>query len=90
MRSLIAHRWEDVGIELLSEHNQSQIAIIKANCHGDVEKCSTNLFTVWNQQQPDHVTWSTLIKAVRNVGLVKEAEKIEKLFLMPQGIVISQ
>ena len=88
VRPLIAAHWEDVGVQLLSEHNQSHIAIIKANCHGDVEKCCTNLFDVWTQRQPDHVTWLALIEAVKNAGLVKEAEKIEKLFLISSGRVV--
>jgi len=90
VRSLIAHRWEDVGVELLSEQNQSQIAIIRTNCHGDVEKCCSNLFTVWSERQPDHVNWSTLVEAIRNVGLVKEAEKIEEIFVISSGRVVGR
>ncbi|XP_065911456.1 uncharacterized protein [Dysidea avara] len=80
VRSLIAHHWEDIGVELLDEDNQSHIAIIRANHPDDVEKCCTNLFTVWTQRQPHDVSWSTLIEAVRNAGLEKESEKIERMF----------
>jgi len=73
VRPLIAAYWEDVGVQLLSRDNQSQIKIIKANCNGDVEKCCTNLFDVWTQRQPDNCTWQILFEAVRNAGLVHEA-----------------
>ena len=86
MRPLIAAYWEDVGVQLLSRDNQSQIKIIKANCNGDVEGCCTKLFDVWTQRQPDNLTWQTLFEAVKNAGLVKEAENIKKKFLVLSGI----
>ena len=57
VRPLIASRWEDVAVQLLSEEHQKEIDIIKANHHDDVEKCCSSLFTIWNQQQPEGVTW---------------------------------
>ena len=85
MRSLIAARWEDVGVQLLSEQHHKEIDIIKANHHGNVEKCCSTLFTVWSQRQPGNVTWRALIGAIRNAHLTNEANQIEKMLMMSPG-----
>lgn len=86
MRSLIADRWEDVGVQLLSEEHQNEINIIKANHHGDVERCCTSLFSIWSQRQPQDVTWRALIRAIRKAGLTNEADQIEKMLMPSIGI----
>ena len=85
MRSLIAARWEDVGVQLLSEEHQKEINIIKANHHGDVEKCCSRLFTVWSQRQPHDVTWRALIEAIRNAKLTNEAYQLEQMLVTSAG-----
>lgn len=85
MRPLVASRWEDVGVQLLNEKNRQDINIIKANYPRDVQKCCSNLLDVWQQKQPQDVTWEKLIEAIKNVGLIKEAEEIKNLFLTPTG-----
>ena len=85
VRSLIADRWEEVGVQLLSEEHQKKINIIKANHHGDVERCCSALFNIWIEQQSDDATWRALIKAVRNAQLTNEANQIEKMLMTSSG-----
>ena len=87
MRSLIAARWEDVGVQLLSEEHQKEINIIKANHHGDVEKCCSRLFTIWSQRQPHDVTWRALIEAIRNAKLTNEAYQLEQMLVTSTGML---
>ena len=85
VRPLIAARWEDVAVQLLSEEHQKEINIIKANHHGDVEKCCSSLFTIWSQRQPEGVTWRALIEAIRNAHFTNEANQIEKMLMTSTG-----
>ena len=85
MRSLIASRWEDVAVQLLSEEHQKEISIIRANHHGDVEKCCSSLFTIWSQRQPGDVTWRALIEAMKNARFTNEANQIENMLMTPTG-----
>ena len=85
MRSLIADRWEEVGVQLLSDQHQNQINIIKANHHGDVEKCCSSLFNIWIQLQPGDATWRALIEAIRNAHLTNEANEIENMLMTSSG-----
>ena len=84
MRSLIAHRWEEVGVQLLNDQHQKQINIIKAN-HHDVEKCCSSLFNIWIQRKPGDATWRALIEAVRNAHLTNEANEIENMLMTSSG-----
>ena len=70
--AIIAARWEDVAVQLLSEEHQKEK---KANHHDsdDVEKCYSNLFTIWSQRQLEDVTWRALIEAIWNAHFTNEA-----------------
>ena len=81
MRSLIAHRWEDVAVQLLREEYHKEINVIKADHPGDVKKCSSSLFTIWKERQPQDVTWRALIDAIRKADLSNEANQIEKMLM---------
>ena len=84
VRSLIADKWEEVGVQLLTGQYQKEIKIIKANNNSDVEKCCSSLFDIWIQRQPNDATWRALIEAIRNAHLNNEACKIENM-LMSSG-----
>ena len=81
MRSLIAPKWEDVAVQLLSEEHQKEINIIKDDYHGNIKNCCSSLFTLWRQRQPQDVTWKALIRAIRNADLTNEANQIEKMLI---------
>jgi len=88
VRLLIADKWEDVAIQLLSNEHQKEINIIKADHHGDVRKCCSTMFIIWSQCQLQDVTWWALIQAIRNAGLTNEANVIEKILMPLTGRVI--
>lgn len=64
----MAPRWYDIGIELLSECNESQLDVIKANLGSDNEQCCKEMFWYWLRTD-DHANWQQLLESLKSPGV---------------------
>ena len=67
--SLVAHKWKDLGVQLLGQDQQNELNIIAADCPGDSRECCKRVFEIWLNTTADNATWDQLIAALRSVGL---------------------
>ena len=74
--------WRDLGRELLGEEGEAELNIIVVNCHGNVIKCCSAMFSLWLERQSE-ASWRQLITALINVKLVALATNVEKLLTSP-------
>ena len=77
----VAPKWYELGVELLSEEQESQLDVIKATNNNDVHKCSTEMFWFWLQSHPN-ASWYQLVECLKSpaVQLHALAADIEKLY----------
>jgi len=76
VRSLIADRWQDLGIELgIPIHS---LEVIRSDYGNNVTGACTVMFQMWMERDP-HASWDMLISAIETVGLRLMAEIIKKM-----------
>ena len=85
VRNDIASKWEDLGVVLLNNEQQSMLKIIAEN-KPDVQHRCTELFNHWLDVDVN-ASWNKLIKALEEINQNSLAEKIRRIIL--KGIVVS-
>ena len=73
-------KWMDIGIEL--NVMKSDLEVIQENCGSNVEKCFTEMLTLWLKNVDPPPTWSAMIAALRDpaVGLKKLSDDVSNRF----------
>jgi len=79
VRTEVAIRWYDLGLELLDSKHEYRIQHIKVN-HGSkgVEVCCQEMFSEWLATSDD-VSWNQLILALETIGLNSAANDVKQL-----------
>ena len=85
VRDDIASKWEDLGVVLLNNEQQSMLKIIAEN-KPDVQHRCTELFNHWLSVDVN-TSWDKLIKALEIINQKNLAENIRRIIL--KGIVVS-
>ena len=82
----VAHKWYDIGLELLGYEHQVGLKIIKANHPTDDESCANNMLTLWLETTVD-ADWNQLLEIFRqpHINLQSLASRIENMLL--KGII---
>ena len=77
----LAHKWYELGIELLEDEDVIRLTMIKANHSGDKQKCCLDMLQYWMDTQPE-ATWHDLVTALKSPGveLAAVASDIESNF----------
>ena len=78
----IAHKWRDLGVQLLRPDQENLFNIIAADHPHDVVSCCKRLLKKWLETTTD-ATWNELIRALRSpsVQLVSFAEQLEQMMI---------
>ena len=77
MVSKVAHKWKDLGIQLLDDNQQNHLKIIEQNYPADVEECCKQMLSKWRELKRD-ASWSLLIEAFKCIDLDAVAADIEQ------------
>ena len=85
IRSDIAKKWYDLGVELLAEKHHSILDNIAKN-NPVVEDCCTELIKQWLKVDTD-ASWNKVIKALNNLMENNLAERIKRKIL--NGIIVT-
>ena len=75
VRSEVAAKWHDLGVQLLSDKYVRQLEIIRENNPTEVEARCTAMFEYWLQVETT-ANWSKLIKALREINQHNLAKNI--------------
>ena len=59
----VAKKWYELGAVLLSEEQEDELQIIKADFGSDICTCCLEMFLVWKQSHPG-ASWYDLIEAL--------------------------
>ena len=66
--SQVAHKWKDLGVQLLRCNQQNELNIEEADHPGNSRECCKRVFEIWLNTTAD-ATWDQLIAALKSVGL---------------------
>ena len=61
----VAHKWKDIGVQLLRPDQQEAVRIIELDHPRDTVECCKRVFEKWLDTTPD-ATWNRLISALRS------------------------
>ena len=75
----IAHKWYELGIELLDQDGLFQLDVIKCNHPNDISRCCMAMLLRWLEKNPN-VTWHQLVLAVKKLGMNSVSARINALF----------
>ena len=75
----VAPQWHTLGIQLLSEDQESHLDVIKSNNGNDSKQCCMEMFWYWLDTNPS-ATWQQLLESLRSSALELDivAANIEK------------
>ena len=74
--SQVAHKWKDLGVQLLKSDQQNELSIIAADYPGNCRECCKRVFEIWLNTTAD-ATWDQLIAALESVGLNHFASELK-------------
>ena len=77
IRDGAATDWHDLGVQLIPDHLQNKLGIIRTNNYGDATKCCTMMFEYWLQVDAT-ASWDKLIEALRKINKLKLVDDICK------------
>ena len=79
----VAHRWRDLGVQLLRPDQQEILGIIRLNYPQDAEECCKCVLKKWLDTTAE-ATWNQLITALKSpsVGLEYLATQIGDMMIM--------
>jgi len=77
----VAPHWYDIGIQLLSEDQESHLDVIQANHVTDQIKCCKEMFWYWLKTHPK-ASWQQLVESLKSpaIQLHTVAANIERMF----------
>ena len=76
----VGPQWDKLGIELLDEgHQQDKLGNIEKDCNDNETRCR-QMFRYWLDTHVN-VTWSHLVKSLRDVEMYSEAQDLEDRFI---------
>lgn len=75
----LAHKWKDIGIQLLNQRYQSTLEVIEINHKHDAAECCKKMIDKWLDTDKE-ANWNRLIKALKkaSVSLITLADKIKR------------
>ena len=78
VRTEIAAKWHDIGVDLLDVNDEIVLNTLKLNFPTDVDKCTAEMLQLWLARQPN-ASWDQLLETLRepNINLNALATKIE-------------
>ena len=85
----VAHKWKDLGVQLLRTDQQEALRIIELDHPRDTVECCKCVFEKWLDTTTD-ATWNWLISALRSptVQLDYLAAQIENMMVVEVRFVI--
>ena len=66
--SQVAHKWKDLGVQLLRRDQQNELNIVEADYQCNSRKCCNYVFEIW-LNTTTCATWDLLIAALKSVDL---------------------
>ena len=75
--SQVAHKWKDLGVQLLRSDQQNELNIVEADHRCNSRECCKRVFEIWLNTTAD-ATWDQLIAAIRGVGLNNFASELNE------------
>ena len=63
-----AHKWKDIGIQLLKAKHQNALDVIEMNNKANVEECCKRMIDKWLNTDKN-AKWDQLIKALKRTGV---------------------
>ena len=74
-----AHKWKDIGIQLLKDKHHNALNLIELDHQGNAEECCKKMINKWLETD-QKVNWSQLLKALKtsSVSLNALANEIKK------------
>ena len=85
VRSTIATKWEDLGVQLLLDKNIPKLMVIKENNVQNVEACCGKMFEYWLEVD-EEASWNKLINALEEINQNTLAVNIKQNIL--KGILL--
>ena len=64
----VAHKWKDLGVQLLRPEQQNELHIIELDCPGDSKECCKRVFEKWLTANIN-ATWDQLIAVLRRPSI---------------------
>ena len=80
IRDGVATDWHNLGVQLIPDHLQRQLGIIRADNPGDAKECCTIMFEYWLQVDTT-ASWNKLIEALRKINNLQLIDDICKSVL---------
>ena len=82
VRTEIAPKWYDLGVELLGKKYVKKLKVIGTDNKGNTEGCCTEMFNFWLQTDTK-ASWTKLVEALRSKSVQHDvlADEIEKKFV---------
>ena len=85
----VAHKWRDLGEQLLQPDQETMLDIIEADQPSDVVSCCKRFFKKW-RDTTTNATWDQLIQALRSpsVQLVYLADQLQQMLITERKIYV--
>ena len=85
IRDQVAIEWHDLGVQLIPDHLQVRLGIIRNNNPADAMTRCTCMFEYWLEVDTT-ASWNKLIEALRRINKNQLAERISREILQSNNV----